>query len=213
MSFISKLASLINEKNQIQYLNIDKLLTQYGMFQAKIYKHNKQEYLVIMNLKFFETKAPIFYIHSDAHACNALDEFCDCHYPISVALKMIHQDGGLILYSSQDSQNIDRLLQEIHAKKLQSPSQVMIGTNIKSALKGYRGEFLTIDFILKNLKISNLQLVSDNPKIIFIIKQRGINIVNYTPTISFNYGDNKPYSNNETIEAAKTIPFEYPKKI
>jgi GTP cyclohydrolase II len=179
------------------------------MFQAKMYKHNQREYLVILSNNFFECSAPIFYIHSDEHECNSLDEFCGCSYPISVAMKMIYQAGGLILYSSHDLKNIDAFLREINVRKMHSENQVMVDTNFKSALKGYRGEYLTIDFILKNLNISNVQLVSDNPNIIFIMQQSEINILKHTPSISFKYGDNQALKTNGTIEAAKAISFEY----
>lgn len=209
MSIFSKLLGLINEKTQIQHRNITSILTKHGMFRIKMYKHNHQDYLAIMSQNFFDVEAPIFYIHSDKHECNSLDEFCGCSYPISVALNMINKDGGLILYSSRDTRDIDALLQEVNTKKLQSQGEIMRATNLSSALKGYKGEYLTIDFILKDLKLSTIQLVSDNPNIMFIMQQRGVQVINQTPTISFSYGENKPYGVNEAIEAEKAIPFEY----
>lgn len=212
MGVISKFVGLVNKKSQIQHTGLIKILTKHGMFQAKMYKHKDQEYLVILSLNFFKTKAPIFYIHTDEHECDSLEDFCGCSYPISVALKMIHKDGGLILYASRDHKDIDALLHVINVKKLSADNTITTDTNIKSALKGYRGEYLTIDFIIKNLKMSNVQLISNNPTIIFIMQQRGINIVNQASAISFGYGDNKPYSVNEIIEAAKAITFDYGNK-
>lgn len=210
MGFINKFIGSLSKKNQIKYTKTTKTLTKHGMFKVKIYEHNQQEYLVIMSQNFSSVDNPIFYIHSDEHECDALDQFCDCSYPISVALKMIHKDGGFILYSSYDAQDIDRLLQEINAKKLQADNKVMIGTNIRSALKGYKGEYLTIDFILKDLGLSKVQLVSDNPNIIFIVQQRGINIDKQAPSISFTYGDTYPQKSNEILDAINAIEFKYP---
>jgi len=209
MSIISKFTSYINKKNQIQHTNITNTFTKHGIFQVKIYIHNNQEYLVILSKNFYDLKVPIFYIHNDQHECDSLDEFCGCSYPISVALKMIHNDGGFILYSSRDSNNIDTLLQEINSDKRQLQQKVMTGTNLKSALKGYKGDYLTIDFILKDLKVSHLQLVSDNQNIMFIIQQRGIQIINHTPTISFSYGDSNYDTQSETSKALNAITFEY----
>jgi len=191
MGLISKLVSLVNEKSQIKHTGISEVFTKHGMFQAKMYNHNNQEYLIIMSQNFFETKAPIFYIHTDEHACDSLEEFCGYAYPISVALKMIHKDGGLVLYSSRDHEEIDALLAKIHVKKLSADNKITTSTNLKSALKGYRGEYLTIDFILKDLKISNVQLVSDNPNILFIMQQQKIHILKQVPSISFEYGETK----------------------
>jgi len=209
MGIISNLIGLVNEKSKIKYTTPVKILTKHGMFQAKMYRHSNQEYLVIMSLNFFDTKAPIFYIHTDEHECDSLEEFCGCSYPISVALKMIYKDGGFILYSSRDLKDIDILLSEINVKRLSFENKIITGTNLKSALKGYRGEYLTIDYILKDLGLSHVQLVSDNPNIMFIIKQLGIKVVNQVSSIAFGYGNNEAYSANETIEAAKAISFTY----
>ena len=66
MGIISSLMGLLNEKSQIKYTTATEVLTKHGMFQSKMYKHNRQEYLVIMSQNFFDTKAPIFYIHTDS---------------------------------------------------------------------------------------------------------------------------------------------------
>jgi GTP cyclohydrolase II len=188
MKIMKTVTDLISTSNHIKHSNIVDIFTKYGMYQAKIYEHNNQEYLVIMSKNFFEIEAPILYIHSDKHDCDALDEFCACHYPISVALNMIHNEGGLILYSSQDITAIDSLLSDINAKKLKIDNEVNIGSNLKSLFKGYRGEYLTIDFILKDLKLSQIQLLTDNSNIIFVIQKRAIDIVKHKNSLSFEYG-------------------------
>lgn len=193
MGVINKIIKLVNDKSQINHTNLKNIMTKYGMFQAKMYKHANQEYLVILSQNFFKTKVPIFYIHTEKHKCDSLEEFCGCSYPISIALNMIDKNGGLILYASRDAKDIDALLSEINAKKLSLENKVTTTMNLKAAIKGYRGEYLTIDFILKNLELSNAHLVSDNPNIIFVMQQQGINIVTQTSSISFEYGDINTY--------------------
>jgi hypothetical protein len=73
MGLISKLVSLVNENSQIKHTDLTNILTKYGMFQAKMYKHNQREYLVILSNNFFECSAPIFYIHSDCRHPQKLD--------------------------------------------------------------------------------------------------------------------------------------------
>jgi len=188
MGIITKLIKYIDEKTVVEYTEPVDTLTKYGMFKFKTYKYKKQNYLVILSQNFFDVKTPIFYIHSNEHECNSIDEFCGCNYPIGIALKMIHKDGGLILYSNSDDKGIDVLLSEINVRKLQLQNEVLRGRNFKPAILGYKAEYLTIDFILKELKLSNIQLVSDNPNIIFIVERLGIEIIKQAYTISFDYG-------------------------
>ena len=211
MGVMSKIINIISKKNEIKHTNTKTTLTRHGVFETKRYKHKDQEYLAILSKNFFDVIAPIFYIHGNTHDCDALGDFCGCSYPISVALKMIHREGGLILYSSRELGDITRLLEEINAKELHYKHEVMIGENFMGLLKGYKQQELVVDFILKDLKLSNIQLVSDNANIIFIIQQRGIQIMNQTPAISFMYGDTKRNNESETLKSINEITFEYDK--
>ena len=154
-------------------------------------------------------KNPILYIHSDTHQCNISDEHCGCNNQMDVALSTISKDGGLVIFTSKDAKAIDILLRDMNTRKLESQNKVMIGVNFKYFLKGYKGEYLTLDFILKDLKLSIVQLITDNQNIMFIVETLGIKVTKQTPLISFSYGESKAYSSNETIEAAKAISFEY----
>lgn len=209
MSIIQRLIGLVCENSQIKHTKIKKIFTRYGMYQAKMYVHNQQEYIALMSQNFFKVKNPILYIHSDTHQCNPFDGECGCNNQMDLALATISKDPGLIIYTSKNPKDIDELLQKIQTHKLASQNKVMFGINFKYFSKAYKGEYLTLDFILKDLKLSMIQLVTDNPNILFIVEQLGIKVSKQTPLISFAYGETKLYGSHETIEAAKSISFEY----
>ena len=209
MGLIQKLIASVCNRCQIEHTNVESIFTKYGMCLVNMYMYNQQEYLVIMSKNFFDLKTPILYIHSDTHQCNPLSGLCSCNNQVDVAIAPIIKDGGILIYCSIDSTGIDNMLRKINIEKKELPSEVLKGTNLKSALKGYRGEFLTIDFILKNLSLSNVELVTNNPSIIYIVEQLGITITELVPSISFVYGNAQSSSANETIEAAKAISFTY----
>lgn len=209
MGILKRVIDVVSQNSQIEHTKIKNIFTKYGMFQAKMYTNNNQEYLAIMSLNFFNVQSPILYIHSDTHKCNPLDEQCGCNNQVDVALITISKEGGLLIYTSIDGSDIDKLLAELNTRSLESQNETMLGTNFQSALKGYRGEYIALDFIFKDLKLSSIQLVSDNPNIIFIVEQRGITISRQTSMISYSYGETLFASAQETIEEAKAISFTY----
>ena len=209
MNIIKRLIGVVSKNSQITHTKPINIFTKYGMYKAKMYTNNEQEYLALMSLNFFEVQEPILYIHSDTHQCSPMDDHCGCNNKVDMILTTISQVGGLLIYTSKNRGDIDKLLNELNTRALESQEAMMLGTNYKSAFKGYRGEYIALDFILKDLRFSKLQLISDNPHIIFIIEQRGIEITKQTPFISHTYGETIATTAYATIEAAKAIPFAY----
>ena len=212
MGMLKKLVTSISKSSQIKHSKIKNIFTKYGIFQAKLYINNGQEYLVIMSSGFSSLENPILYVHSDdIHECNSFDEQCGCtpQGDITFILNTISKEGGVIIYTSQDNKNIDKLLSQLNTRSLESQNKMMRSTNYASVFKGYRGKYLALDFILKDLQMSSVQLITDNPNVIFIVEQLEITISKQSPLISYSYGDNNSNATNEIIEQATAISFQY----
>jgi len=209
MNIIKRLLGVVSTNSQITHTKIINIFTKYGMYKAKIYRNNGQEYLALMSLNFFDIKEPVLYIHSDTHQCNSIDAHCSCNNTIEMILRTISQVGGLLIYTSKYKEDIDDFLEKLNTRALESQDAMILGTNYRSAFKGYRGEYIALDFIFKDLKFSKLQLISDNPHIIYIVQQCGIEITKQTPFISHTYGNITTTAAYSTIETAKTIAFTY----
>jgi GTP cyclohydrolase II len=108
---------------------------------------------------------------------------------MDIALKLLRKEGGVVIYYSQDMKNIDGLLQEINARKLETKGDVMTKTRVTSTLKSYIREYQTIGFILKDLNLSSIKLVTHDTNIVEVAQQLGIDIIKLAPTITFDYGE------------------------
>ena len=209
MGIFKNIIGVLSQNSQVEYTKVVKILTKYGVYQAKMYTNNGQEYLAIMSLNFFNAKSPIVYIHSDTHQCNPMDEQCGCHNQVDLMLNTINKENGLLIYTSKNKEDVDNLLAQLKTRRLEPQTEVKIGRNFKSALKGYRGEYIALDFILRDLRLSMIQLISDNPNIVFIVEQLSIIITKQSSFLSYGYGDDKSNGVYETIEDAKNISFNY----
>ena len=209
MTIFNLLSALVPQYSQIRHTKIKNIFTKHGLFQAKVYINNNQEYLSIMSLNCFEVEEPIIYIHSDTHQCDPLDQECGCHHQIDLALPTLSKEGGLLIYTSEQKEDIDILLNKLNTRASKTDSKITLSTNYRSALKGYRGANLTFDFILKELKLSKVQLVTNNPNVTDIVEQLGINVSRRTPMISYRYGDSVQSSGSDVLEQAMAIDFNY----
>lgn len=209
MGILQKIIASMYEDCKVEYTNAGKVFTKYGMYEAKIYKQNGQEFLCFMSVNLASTKEPILYVHFDGHECSPFDEHCGCSSELDLAMKSVAKEGGVILYISKGAQEMDNFLSEIRMKKLAPKTQVEVGSNLRSLLQGYRGEYLAIDFILKDLKLSKVKLIADSIDIVYIVQRLGLEVVKQSSSISYNYGDTKPENTQKTIDAAKALSFSY----
>jgi len=192
VSIVSELAHFFYGKNLIRHSKIRNIFTKYGIFKAKVYKDGRQEYLVIMSRDLFELETPIVYIYNETHVCDPLDdEMCYCNHQIDVALKMIRKEGGVVVYYSADVRNIDGLLQEINARKLQAKDDAMMKTKVKPVLKMHKREYQSIGFIFNDLNLSSIKLVTNDINVVHIAQQLELDIVKRASYIAFEYGEQK----------------------
>ncbi|MDX1295867.1 MAG: hypothetical protein R3302_06360, partial [Sulfurimonadaceae bacterium] len=161
MGILRKLAGLIFNRNPVTHSRVTTVSTRYGIFKVKAYKDAEQEYLAIMSRNFFDLNEPIVYLHSEFHLCDPNDDHsCHCNNQMDMALKMIYKEGGLVMYHSQDGRNIDGLLQEMNARKVQGEKNAMAKTNAKLGLTAFERKYHTLGFILRDLDLSTMRLVS-----------------------------------------------------
>jgi GTP cyclohydrolase II len=189
MGIIKKLIGFVFGRNPIVHSRVTSLSTRYGMYNVKAYKDVEQEYLAIMSRNFFKVSSPIVYLHSDYHLCDPNDDnSCHCNNQMDMALKMIYKEGGVVMYHSQDGRNIDGLLSEMNARKIEGEKNAMTKTNANLGLTAFERKYHTLGFILKDLNLSTMKLVSNDPKAVDIVRQLEIDITKHVPAITFGYG-------------------------
>ena len=187
MSVIEKFINVVYEKVKIKQSPLIQIFTRYGVFQAKMYKDDNQEYLALMSQGFYDLKEPIVYIYNEAHWCDPLQlDKCYCNNMMNMALIMIRKVGGAIIYHSHDGENIDGLLKELKVKKLQhtqEPSRKTKHKNINIENKVYR----TLGFVLKDLNLETIKLIANDNKVPEVIEQLGIEIIKKEAVLSYEY--------------------------
>lgn len=190
MGMMQELIHYFYQKDLIRHSKVKNIFTKYGIFQAKIYKDGHHEYLVIMSRSHTDIKNPIVYIYNESHVCDIVDgDICYCNHQMDVALKMLQIEGGIIIYYSADVRNIDGLLLEINARKLEAKDDVMTKTKIKSDLKMKQREYQAIGFIFEDLNLSRMKLITQDTNVVHVSQKLDIEITKRVFSITFDYGD------------------------
>ena len=169
------------------------LPTRFGTFRVKAYKDGCQEHLAIMSRGFFALDDPIVRIHSECLTGDAIGSLkCDCNNQLDLALELISQKGGLVIYHRQEGRNIG-LVNKINAYKLQDEGYNTIEANLKLGFKEDERDYRAVGHILKDLNVTKMKLVTNNPTKIDFVQALGIEITQRIPSITAINKHNEDY--------------------
>ncbi len=179
--------------NKIETSDIAKLPTKFGNFLVKAYKEGIQEHLVIMSENFFDLQEPLLRIHSECLTGDTLGSLkCDCQDQLYAALNMIAKDGGFIIYHRQEGRNIG-LLNKIKAYCLQDDGLNTVEANLALGFKDDERTYDVVEFVLKDLNIKRLKLITNNPKKLAFFDNLDVIIAQRVALIVEANSDNKGY--------------------
>lgn len=178
---------------QIEKSKMAFLPTKYGNFNMKVYKQNNQEHLALMSDNFKQLESPYVRIHSE---CLTGDTFgslkCDCQNQLDLALKFISKEGGMIIYHRQEGRNIG-LLNKVNAYVLQENGKNTIEANLELGFGEDDRDYSIVKEIFNDLKLTDIRLITNNPKKIEFVEELGVNIKKRIPSITATSKHNKNY--------------------
>jgi len=157
--------------------NSAKLPSKFGDFKIKSFKEGIKEHLVIYKEPFGDT--PIVRVHSECLTGDALGSLkCDCGDQLQYALKMVNENGGMVIYLRQEGRDIG-LFNKVNAYNLQDKGLDTVEANHQLGFEADMRNFDIVSDILKHFGISKIKLLTNNPKKLNEIKD--IEIVERIP--------------------------------
>jgi 3,4-dihydroxy 2-butanone 4-phosphate synthase/GTP cyclohydrolase II len=173
------------------------LPTAYGNFRIIIYRNDidDKEHAVLIKGKITEGKPILVRVHSECFTGDLLGSLrCDCGEQLHRAMEMIEKEGcGVLLYMRQEGRGIG-LVNKIKAYELQDSKGLdTIEANIELGFKADLRDYGIGAQILRDLGLTRIRLLTNNPKKVVGLEGYEIDIVERIPLIVKANEINKKY--------------------
>jgi 3,4-dihydroxy 2-butanone 4-phosphate synthase/GTP cyclohydrolase II len=178
-----------------------KMPTDYGDFTLRIYSSivdDKDHLALFVGSPTKEKPNPLVRVHSE---CLTGDVFgsqrCDCGQQLQHALKMISDYGyGAVIYMRQEGRGIG-LTKKIHAYELQDQGMDTVEANVELGFAADLRDYGIGAQILKDLGMTEIRLITNNPAKIEGLDKYGIEIVERVSIVLPSTPHNERYMNTK----------------
>ncbi|MEZ6123568.1 MAG: GTP cyclohydrolase II [Planctomycetaceae bacterium] len=149
--------------------------------------HENQEPMALVWGDLSKAEAPLVRMHSSCFTGDVLDSLrCDCGDQLRMAMQMIHSEGaGAVVYLPQEGRGIG-LLAKLKAYRLQDEGLDTVEANHKLGFKADMRDYMVGLQILKDLGLSRIRLLTNNPKKTdaFVYSGFNLEVVQQVPIIA-----------------------------
>lgn len=182
--------------------------TNWGKFELIAFRqiNNDQLHMALVKGNWEENESILVRVHS---SCVTGDIFgscrCDCGPQLHAAMEMVEKEGkGVIVYMNQEGRGIG-LLNKLKAYKLQELGRDTVEANLELGFAPDERDYGVGAQILRNLGISKIKLISNNPKKRIGLMGYGLEIVDSVPVEIASNPHNEEYLKTKRDKMGHTI--------
>jgi len=177
---ITELISFVRvKKTLIKKIETTKLPTTYGDFLLHLYqdKFENKQHIALTHGNIQNKQPTLVRVHSECVTGDIFSSIrCDCGSQLDYAMKKIVEVGsGIIIYLKQEGRGIG-LKHKIQAYKLQDEGLDTVEANEKLGFPPDMRDYGTGAQILKDLGITKLNIMTNNPKKLVGLEGHGLEI-------------------------------------
>lgn len=169
------------------------LETSFGTFEFFVYREKKSGKEHIALTSPWASSFPLVRIHSECATGDIFaSKFCDCRSQLQKALKLIGKKGGALLYLRQEGRGLG-LTEKIKAYELQRKGFDTVEANRQLGRQDDEREYDVAAYMLHDLGIQKMKLLTNNPRKIKFLKNSGFQIIREPLVVETSSGRAKKY--------------------
>lgn len=185
-----KMESLIHEDVRVQ------MPTRYGTFELIAFRqiNTGEEHMALKKGTWKKDEPVLVRVHSSCMTGDILGSLrCDCGEQLHAAMQMVEAEGnGVVLYMNQEGRGIG-LLNKLKAYKLQEAGMDTVEANVELGFSQDERDYGVGAQILRQMGITKIKLISNNPRKRAGISGYGLEIVETIPIEIPSNKHNKKY--------------------
>jgi 3,4-dihydroxy 2-butanone 4-phosphate synthase/GTP cyclohydrolase II len=170
--------------------------TKYGNFELIAFKqiNTGEEHMALKKGDWIKDEPVLVRVHSSCMTGDILGSLrCDCGDQLHAAMKMVEAEGkGVVLYMNQEGRGIG-LLNKLKAYKLQEEGRDTVEANLELGFSQDERDYGVGAQILRQMGITKIKLISNNPRKRAGITGYGLEIVDTVPIEIASNKHNKKY--------------------
>ena len=184
---------------------------KFGDFQIIAYevKFESQTPIALIKGEPDKVEAPLVRLHSSCFTGDLLDSLrCDCGSQLHMALETITAAGaGVLVYLPQEGRGIG-LVEKIKAYELQERGLDTVEANTALGFKADMRDYGVGIQILKDLNLSKVRLLTNNPKKVdaFIYDGFDLQVVDQVPIVAPSNAHNARYLSTKRDKMGHMLP-------
>jgi GTP cyclohydrolase II len=180
----------------VRRMTATRLPTSEGLFTLYLYHNNQddKEHLALVMGEPDPDEPTILRVHSECFTGDVLgSRRCDCGPQLQRALQMIAANGaGILIYLRQEGRGIG-LLEKLRAYNLQDEGYDTVDANLALGHGADERDYTTAALILRDLGVSQVQLLTNNPAKIEALQALDVTVTNRLPLTTAVTPDNIDY--------------------
>ena len=174
-----------NNQHSTKFVAECMMPTSLGAFKMRSYTYDspstKLEPIVMVSGDVSGAGDVLVRVHD---ACFTSEVFgslrCDCRDQLQESLKLVHKEGGVVIYLQQEGRGIG-IANKVAAYSLQDNGADTVDANLHLGFKDELREYMAVPDILADLNIKSIRLITNNPFKIDALTTLGVNITNRIP--------------------------------
>jgi 3,4-dihydroxy 2-butanone 4-phosphate synthase / GTP cyclohydrolase II len=161
-------------------------IANLGEFELKIFSNeiDDKEHFALIKKPIKSNQVPLVRIHSECITGDVFQsEKCDCGNQLQQSLRLINEQGGILIYLRQEGRGIG-LTNKIKAYALQEKGYDTVEANVALGLPIDNREYSMAYQILTYLGVDCLRLLTNNPEKMTAISKYGLKVTERISLIS-----------------------------